>query len=95
MTILGGIAAIWFFWEKFKPNKQWVINDKIVSSNWFDSSEIKKDFESQGYSFRWFSPDKIEERIQKGYVVIYEEDKSNMKRNRFVNKSGQILIGKP
>lgn len=93
-TILGGLTAVWFFWDKYNEKNHWVYEDKQVNNNWFELSDLKKTLETEGFTFRWSNVDAIEERKQKGYKIIYEEDKQNKRKYRLVNKSGQVLIGR-
>lgn len=93
-TILGGIAAIWFFWEKYRKKDEWHEEDKIVDPSWWESSELKKITDAQGYTYRWSNPEKVEGRKTNGYSIIYEENKKSKIRYRLVNKSHQVLIGK-
>jgi len=93
-TILGGIAAIWFFLDRYREKDKWHEKDKIVDSTWWESSELKKDYDAQRYTYRWSNSDKVEARKGSGYSIIYEEDKKDKIRYRLVNKSHQVLIGK-
>ena len=88
-TILGGIGALWFFYDKFFSSKpdlgiqnegipEKTIENKIVNSIWWESSELKKSLEAEGYNtFSWSNSDRVEERIDKGYEVIFDENKDN------------------
>lgn len=93
-TILGGITAIWFLYEKYRQKDRWQEEDKIVDSAWWESSELKKLTDAQGYKYRWSNPEKVAGRKAFGYSIIYEEDKKSKMRCRLINKSGQVLIGK-
>lgn len=88
-TILGGIVAVWFIWDKFFATK---VSPKVVNGFWWESSPIKESLEKKGYSFRWSNSDTVEERLRNGYEIIYE--KGLLKKQKLVNKSGQVLIGK-
>ena len=93
-TMLGGVSAVWYFWDKYRRNREWREKEKVVNSNWWESSELKRTLEARGFKFRWSNRDRIEERKQSGYELIYEEDKINRTRYVLVNSSGQVLIGK-
>jgi hypothetical protein len=107
MEIIGGIAAIigiitglWFLYEKFVLHRRsdsqadWKVVEKEVNSIWWEASDLKRTLETQGYTFRWSDHDRIEERKQNGYNLVYEEDETNRTRYVLKNKSGQVLIGK-
>jgi len=94
-TILGGVAAVLYFWEKYQKKKKWYEKDKIVDSAWWESSELKKITDAQGFTaYRWSNPEKVEGRKVNGYSIIYEEDKKNRVRYRLIDKGHKILIGK-
>lgn len=88
-TILGGIAAIWFLWEKFFSVEAF---EKKVNSTWWEKSQLKGKLEKNGYIFRWTDSDSVEEKSSNGYEIIFE--KTLFSKHKLVNKSGQILIGK-
>ena len=88
-TILGGIVAVWFLWEKIFLSKS---SPKEISNTWWDSSPLKKKLEKKGYSFRWSDSDAVEERLRNGFEIIFK--KNLFKKRRFINKSGQVLIGR-
>lgn len=58
-TILGGIAAVWYIWDKYKDKSKWDEREKVVNSNWWESSELKHALENQGYKFRWSDRSRI------------------------------------
>jgi hypothetical protein len=93
-TILGGVAAIWYFWDKYRKNQEWSEKEKVVSPAWWESSELKRTLEAQGYKFRWSARDRIEERKQNGYELVHEEDEASRTKYILVNSSGQVLIAK-
>jgi hypothetical protein len=94
-TILGGIAAIVYFWEKYQKKKKWQEKEKIVDSSWWEASELKKVTDAQGFkTYRWSHPEKVEGRKSNGYSIIYEVDKKNNIRYRLTDKGHKILIGK-
>ena len=90
-TLLGGIAAIWFFVDKYKHKNMWQEKEKAVNNKWLETSEIKKLYKD--YDLRWANPDSIEERKQKGYEVVYEKDMPLKIKYRLINASNQVLIG--
>ena len=66
---------------------------KVVTTAWWDASDLKKEYESRGLaSFRWSNVDRVPEREQQGYEVVYLDDAPANARYRIVNKSGQVLI---
>jgi len=96
-TILGGIAAIWFFYDKYSGKNEFSVENKTVNNTWWESSDLKKSLEADGYNkFAWSNSDRVEERIDEGYEVIFDEDKDkdNKIRYKLVNKSAQVLIGR-
>ena len=93
-TVLGGIAAVWFFLDKYRRKDKWYEKDKVVDTAWWESSELKKTADAQGVTVRWSNPDKVNGRKTDGYSTIYEEDKKNRIKYRFINKGGQVLIGR-
>ena len=66
-TILGGITAVWFIWDKSRKKKAWHEKDKIVDTSWWEISELKKRTDAQSITVRWSKPDKIEGRKAIGY----------------------------
>ncbi len=88
-TILGGIAAIWYFWDKIFVKEE---ADKEVDNTWWEASNLKRKLENKGYTFRWSNTDKVAQRISDGYKIIFE--KKLFKKHKLINSSGQILIGK-
>ena len=76
-TVLGGIAAAWFIWDKYTHSSNYIEKEKIVNSKWWDSSALKGDLENQGYVFRWSNPDKVEDRLKEGFEIIYEKNLDN------------------
>jgi len=105
-TFLGGIVAIWFIYDKFfssKPgddiqdegNLEKIIENKTVNSAWWESSELKSNLEAQGYNkFYWSDDDRVEERIDNGYDLIFDENNDKRIKYKLVNSSDQVLIGK-
>ena len=88
-TLLGGIVALWFLYEKF-----FIIEakEKFVNNSWWESSRLNKKLTAKGYSFRWSNPQAVEERVSNGYEIIYE--KTLLTKHKLINSSGQVLIGK-
>ena len=69
--------------------------DKMVTTEWWNASDLRKDYESRGLkSFRWSDAARVPEREQQAFVVVYLEDAVAKIRYRIVNKSGQVLIAK-
>lgn len=88
-TILGGISAVLYFWDKFFVKEE---AEKEVNNSWWESSNLKRKLESKGYSFRWSSSEKVAQRVNEGYEVVFE--KELFKKHKLINSSGHILIGK-
>ena len=88
-TILGGIAAIWYFWDKIFIKEE---AEKEVNNAWWEASNLKRKLENKGYSFRWSNADKVAQRLAEGYEIIFV--KGLFKKHKLINSSGQILIGK-
>ncbi len=96
VTVAGGLILLIvapFIRRKIhpEPTKE---EEKIVNSNWFDSSDLKKQLQEKGYTFYWSNHDSVEENKGKGYEVIFDKDESKNVNYKLVNKSGQILLGK-
>jgi len=90
-TLLGGIAAIYYFVDRSRQKNTFENKQKIVDDNWLNSSDIKRDY---GDSLRWSDPEKVEHRLSLGYEIVYQKDEQNKIRYRLVNSSGQTLIVK-
>ena len=94
-TILGGIAAILYFRDKWKDRNRFTEEDKKVTSAWWEASDLKKGYEARGFrSFGWSNLDRIAERQDDGAEVIYLLDDTRKVKFRLVNRSGQVLIGR-
>lgn len=92
-TVIGGIAAISYFLDKWRAKAQWIEKEKEVNTAWWESSELKKQYEEAGCSeFGWSNADRVAERLSSGKEVVYEIDKKNRVKHRLVNKSGQVLL---
>jgi len=94
-TVLGGIAALWFFRDKWRERDRFTDEDKEVNSAWWEASALRKDYEARGFTaFRWSNSDKVTQRIAEGTEVIYEIDRKRKVRYRLVNNSKQVLLGR-
>jgi len=94
-TLIGGIAAIGYFRDKWRENNKWIEKEKEVNNAWWESSSLKAEYEAQGFTnFSWSNSDKVAERIASGKEFVYENDEKNQIRYKLVNKSGQILLCK-
>ncbi|MCK4818875.1 hypothetical protein KA005_24085 [bacterium] len=94
-TLIGGIAAIGYFRDKWHGEQKWSEKDKEVNNAWWESSGLKKEYEARGYNeFSWSNSDRVVERIAAGKEPVYEVDPENRIKYRLVNKSGQILLCK-
>ena len=94
-TILGGIAAILYFREKWEDRNRLAEVDKEVTSTWWDASDVKKDYEARGFlSFGWSNSGRVAERQDEGAETIYLIDGTKRVKFRLVNRSGQVLIGR-
>lgn len=92
-TLLGGIAAIGYFRDKWNDRLQWPEQEKIVSSIWWESSLLKSKYQETGCAhFAWSNRDRLAERIAEGMEVVLETDAANRIKYRLVNRSGQVLI---
>jgi len=79
--------------EKWKNRKLFVEEEKEVNSAWWESSEIKKKYEANGYNeFGWSNSDRVAQRVSEGKEIVYEVDEVNRVKYRLVNKSGQVLV---
>src|SRR3990172_5962950 len=94
-TILGGIAAIFYFRGKWTERGRFTEQDKEVTSTWWEASDVKKDYEARGFrSFRWSNSDRVAERRDEGAEIIYLIDDATKVKFRLVNRNGQVLIGR-
>ena len=94
-TILGGIAAILYFRDKWKDRTRFAEEDKLVTSTWWEASDLKKHYEEKGFrSFGWSNADRVAERQAEGAEIVYEVDNARKTRSKLVNRSGQVLIGR-
>lgn len=92
-TILGGIAAIAYFIDKWRENRQWSVKEKEVNSAWWESSELKKQYEAKGCKdFAWSNSDRVAERVAEGKAIVYEIDEQDGVKYKLVNRSGQVLV---
>jgi len=72
-----------------------VEKDKLVTSAWWESSELRKEYERRGYNqFYWSKAERVPERQNKGYEIVYLGDPAASIRYRIINKSGQMLLAK-
>jgi hypothetical protein len=94
-TVLGGIAAVIYFVDKWKERSRFTEEDKQVTSAWWEASDLKREYEAMGFrSFGWSNADLVAERQAEGAEVIYEVDNGKKSKSRLVNRSGQLLIGR-
>jgi len=92
-TVLGGIAAIGYFRDKWQEKQQCTEKEKLVNTNWWESSELKAQYEANGYTdFGWSNPDRLAERISEGKETVIERDEENRINYRLINRSGQVLV---
>lgn len=92
-TVLGGIAAVAYFIDKWRDKRQFTEKEKEVNNAWWESSELKKQYESRGCKdFGWLNSDRVTEQIAEGKEIVYEIDKDNRIKYKLVNKSGQVLV---
>lgn len=94
-TILGGVAAVFYFRDKWQERNRLVEQDKEVTSAWWEASDLKKNYESRGFdSFGWSNSDRVAERQGEGAEVVYLIDDKRRLKCRLVNRSGQVLIAR-
>jgi hypothetical protein len=94
-TIFGGIAAILYFRDMWKDRNRFTEGDKEVTSAWWETSDVKNDYEARGFrSFGWSNSDRVSEREAEGAEVVYVIDDARKLKFRLVNRSGQVLIGR-
>jgi len=92
-TLLGGIAAILYFLDKWRAKRKWTEKDKEVDSAWWHSSELKKEYEAKRCKdFKWCNSDRVAARLQEGMTIVYEIDGETRTKYRLVNRSGQLLL---
>jgi len=92
-TILGGIAAIGYFRDKRREKQQWTEQQKEINDTWWESSELKKQYEENGCNnFGWSNSDRVAELIAEGREIVYEVNEDKRVKYMLVNKSGQVLV---
>jgi hypothetical protein len=92
-TLIGGIAAISYFRDKWQEKQQWTTKDKEINNTWWESSSLKATYEAQGYTdFAWSNSNRVAERMASGKEIVYELDQKNRIRYKLVNKTGQVLL---
>ncbi len=92
-TVLGGLAALVYFGEKWRQRTRWTDKDKEVNSAWWEASALKKDYEARGYRhFAWSNSDRVAERMAQGCELVHDVDKANRVKYRLINTSGQVLL---
>ena len=94
-TILGGVAAVLYFRDKWQERNRYTEQEKEVNSAWWEASNLKKEYEAKGFrSFAWSNSDRVAEREVEGAEMIYEIDPDRKVKFRLVNRSAQVLIGR-
>jgi hypothetical protein len=102
-TILGGLAAIWFFWDKLWPAKADVADDRpqvevaYVESRYVDDSGLGPRLRGEGYRLFWSDEDKVSRRTQlEGWELATEELTDGRKRTlrRKDSPQDQVLLRK-
>ncbi len=82
-TILGGIAALWFIWDKFRGRKSSTLDsvpsskqlvEKHVDFDYPTDTGLLADLESQGYRTFWCERSKLERRLKLEGWEYVEED---------------------
>lgn len=80
--------------EESKPRPP-TQQDKLVTSAWWEASDLRKDYEGRGLKhFRWSNADRVPEGEQQGHEIVYLDDATANIRYRILNKSGQVLMAK-
>jgi hypothetical protein len=80
--------------KDLKDYSKWDEEVERVVSDWPEKSGFKEQAEKHGIAFRWSFPEQLESHLNAGYDIVYEIDKANCCRKRFILKDGSILIGK-
>lgn len=80
--------------KDLKDYSAWDEEDERVVSSWPEKSGFKEQAEKHGIAFLWSFPEQLESYCSAGYEIVYEIDKANCSRKRFVLKDGSILVGK-
>lgn len=94
-TILGGVAAVFYFRDKWRERNRFTEQEKEVTSAWWEASNLKKEYEAKGFrSFAWSNSDRVVEREADGAEVVYEIDLDEKVKSRLVNRSAQVLVGR-
>lgn len=94
-TILGGVAAAFYFRDKWRERNRFTEQEKEVTSAWWEASDLKKECEAKGFrSFAWSNSDRVAEREADGAEIIYEINLDRKVKFKLVNRSAQVLIGR-
>ena len=96
-TILGGIAAIWFFRDKIAgwwqhghvPDPPPEIGD--VDLDYPDRSGLKARLEAEGYKIRWSREDNLAERFAEGWEIVIESLANGTRRRLRIREQGSSL----
>lgn len=89
------VAAVFYFRDKWQERNRFTEQEKEVTSAWWESSSLKREYEAKGFrSFAWSNSDRVAEREAEGAEVIYEIDSDRRVKFRLVNRSAQVLIGR-
>ena len=71
------------------------VQDKVVSSEWWNSSPLRDQYEGRGlYNFRWSNSDRVADCEREGYEVVCDSSSNLNSVYRIVNRSGQILLAR-
>lgn len=83
-TILGGIAAIWFFWDRIVALwKRWTApplpppapSDKWVDFRYPVDSGLQQRLEAEGYDVAWCFDSRLARKTElEGYEVVVDRD---------------------
>ena len=92
-TLIGGIAAIGYFVDKWRAKAEWIEKDKEVNSAWWESSDLRTQYQEAGCGdFGWSNPERVAERLAAGKEAVYKIDEKSRIKYRLVNRSGQVLL---
>lgn len=71
-TLIGGIAAIGYFVDKWRATAQWIEKDKEVNNAWWESSYLRKQYRDAGCGdFGWSNSERVAERLAAGKEAVY------------------------
>lgn len=67
---------------------------KLVDLQWADNSNEVKKWRERGYELRWSKEEKVERRLNAGWVYLTAENNDEETETRYVTKERLFLLAK-